>query len=202
MFYPALRAFVTAALAVCLPAAFGQSLTTPTVPSPSEIKRTPIPLDHLYRLFLESQIAIDKSAVELQQQGRMGQAVSRFAYRQRALHFSDGQMAAVRQAADQIEKDKADLWTKAMPLMLQDREWRKLNGRDAGHPPGHAQVDAWQKENEAKLRRTIVQLNRKLGPVAAAQLQSYIKAGASEASSGDRPLVHLPGNMPSMGVQR
>jgi hypothetical protein len=202
MFYPALRAFVTAALAVCLPAAFGQSLTTPTVPSPSEIKRAPIPLDHLYRLFLESQIAIDKSAVELQQQGRMGQAVSRFAYRQRALHFSDGQMAAVRQAADQIQKDKADLWTKAMPIMLQDREWRKLNGRDAGHPPGHAQVDAWQKENEAKLHQTIAQLNRRLGSIAAAQLRSHLMTAVSGAPPGAGPLIHLHGNMPSMGVQR
>jgi len=202
MFYPALRAFVTAALAVCLPAAFGQSLTTPTVPSPSEIKRTPIPLDHLYRLFLESQIAIDKSAVELQQQGRMGQAVSRFAYRQRALHFSDGQMAAVRQAALQIQKDKADLWTKAMPIMLQDREWRKLNGRDAGHPPGHAQVDAWQKENEAKLHQTIAQLNGRLGPIAAAQLRSHLMTAGSQAPPGAGPLIHLQGNMPSMGVQR
>jgi len=192
---------LTLFLVVCLPAAFGQSLTTPTVPSPSEIKRTRIPLDHLYRLFLESQIAIDKSAAELQQQGHMREAATRFTYRQRALHFSDGQMAAVRQVAHQIQNDKADLWAKAMPIMLQDREWRKLNGRDAGHPPGHALVDAWQKENEAKLRRTIAQLNRKLGPLAAARLQSYIKAGESEARSGDHPLIHLYMNAPSVGVQ-
>jgi hypothetical protein len=201
MFYPALRAFVTAALAVCLTAAFGQSPTAPAVPSTSEIKRARIPLDHLYRLFLESQIAIDKRAAELQQQGRMRDAASRFHYRQRALNFSDAQMAAVRQAAQKIQKDKADLWTRAMPLMLQDREWRKLNGPAAGHPPGHAQVDAWQKENEAKLHQTIAHLNRKLGPIAAARLQSHLKAAATE-SLADGPLVHLHTNTPAMGVQR
>lgn len=193
-------AFV-AVLAVCLPAAFGQSPTTTAVSSSSEIKRTQIPLDHLYRLFLESQIAIDKSAVELQQQGRVREAASRFQYRQRALHFSDAQMVAVRRAALQVQKDKADLWTKAMPIMLQDREWRKLNGRDAGHPPGHAQVDAWQKENEAKLHQTIARLNRTLGPIAAAQLQSHLEAAASEALPGDGPLVHLHVSTPGMGVQ-
>ena len=195
-------AFVTAALAVCLPAAFGQSPTTPAVSSPSEINRTQIPLDHLYRLFLESQIAIDKSAAELQEQGRVREAASRFQYRQRALHFSDAQMVAVRRAAQQVQKDKADLWTKAMPIMLQDREWRKLNGRDAGHPPGHAQVDAWQKENKAKLHQTIARLNRTLGPIAAAQLQSHLEAAVSEGLPGDGPLVHLHVSTPSMGVQQ
>lgn len=202
MVYPALRAFVSAALAVCLTAAFGQSSPMPAVPSSSEIKRTRIPLDHLYRLFLESQIAIDKSAAELQQQGHVREAASRFEYRQRALHFSDAQMAAVRKAAQKIQKDKADLWTKAMPLMLQDREWRKLNGPAAGHPPGHAQVDVWQKENEAKLHQTIAQLNRRLGPIGAAQLRSHLMTAESEATPGAGPLIHLHGNTPSMGVQR
>lgn len=202
MFDPALRAIVIAILAVGLTPAFGQSLTNPVVPDASEIKRSRIPLDHLYRLFLESQIVIDKSAVELRQQGRARDAASRFQYRQRALQLTDAQMAAIREAAQKIQKDKADLWTKAMPLMLQDREWLKLNGRTTGHPPGHAQVDAWQKENEAKLHQTIAQLNRRLGPIAAAQLRSHLIAARVQSPPASGPLINLHGSTPGAGVQQ
>ncbi len=202
MFYPALRVLLTVVLAVGLTPAFGQSLTNPVVPDASQIKRSRIPLDHLYRLFLESQIAIDQSAVELQKQGRVREAASRFQYRQRALNFTDAQMAAVRWAAQKVQKDKSELWTKAMPLMLQDREWRKLNGPSAGHPPGHEQVDAWQKENDAKLHQTIAQLNRTLGPIAAAQLRSHLLTAVVQAPATSGPLVHLHGNNAGMGVQQ
>ncbi len=196
---PCKHPLVLALSLLCSTSAFGQSVTTPTSPNPSEIKRVSIPLDHLYRLFLESQIAIDNSAAELQRHGQLREAAFRRQYRQQSLHLSDVQMAAVRQAAQQAQKDKTDFWTKAMPTMLQDREWRKLNGPTAGHAPGHAQVDAWQKDNEAKLHRTIAQLNRRLGPSAAARLQSHIQSGESKVPASNHPLIHLQSVVP--GVQ-
>ena len=188
---------------LCSLTVFGQSVATPTVPTPLEMKRSPIPLDHLYRLFLESQVALDKSSAELQKQGHAREAAFRRQYRQTALHFTNAQMAAVRQAAQKAQQDKADLWAKAMPTILQDREWRKLNGPNAGHAPGHSQVDAWQKDNEAKLRQTIADLNRKLGPVAAAQLQSHITRSESPSLPSDHPLIHFPtSSSDPSGVQR
>ena len=59
--------------------------------------------------------------------------------------------------------------------MDQDREWLKLNGRFAGHPPGHAQVHQLQKAMEAAILQTITNVNRKLGPLAAAQLRTYLR---------------------------
>jgi len=193
------RALVLVLPLLCSMAAFGQQGAV-TVLDPSEVKRTQVPLDHLYRLFLESQIAIDKSAADLQRHRRMREAVSRFDYRQKALHFSDGQMSAVRQAAHQVHKERDDLWTKAMPTMLQDREWRRLNGPAAGHAPGHDQVDAWQKEYEANLHQTVARLNSRLGPMAAARLQAYIQRGESHSAPTDRPLIRL--QPPISGVQR
>lgn len=105
---------------LCSSAVFGQQTTRPIPSSLPRANRGP--LDDLYRFFLESQIYFDKTAAELQQKGRIRDAARHRQYVQSGLHFNATQMAAVRQAAQQMQKDTADAWSKAMPTMLQDRE--------------------------------------------------------------------------------
>jgi len=74
---------------------------------------------------------------------------------------------------------------RVMPIIYQDQEWIRLNGRSAGHPPGHAQVRGLQEERETVIKRNVAELNRKLGPSAAAQLQAHI-----EKEWGPRVTIH------------
>jgi hypothetical protein len=133
------------------------------------------PLHHLYWYFLRFQRHIDERAAMLEQQGQAPEAARLRYLLQKELHFSNAQAVILREAGLQMEKDADAIWAKAMPIMLQDREWRKLNGRSAGPPPGHALVNAWQEERETVIKNAVARLNRRLGPTAAARLQAHIE---------------------------
>jgi len=135
----------------------------------------PAPLHRVYWHFLRYQRHLDQRAATLKQQGQPEAAQEMRTHLQRELHFSNAQIAILRQAGLQMERDADAVWAKAMPIMLQDREWLKLNGRSAGPPPGHAQVHALQEEREGVIRDAVAQLNRRLGPKAAARLQARIE---------------------------
>ena len=133
------------------------------------------PLHHVYWHFLRLQRHFDERAATLEQQGQTKEAQRVRTLLQKQLRFSNAQMAILRQAGQQMERDADAVWAKAMPIMVQDRAWLKLNGRSAGPPPGHAQVHALQEEREAVIRDAVARLNRRLGPTAAAQLQAHIE---------------------------
>ena len=107
---------------------------------------------------------------------RRKEAAYRRQHIQTNLRFNNMQMAAIRRAAQQMQADTADLWSKARPIIDQDHEWLKLNGRFAGQPPGHSQVHALQQQNEAAFLQVIAKLNHKLGPAATARLQVHLKS--------------------------
>lgn len=172
---PRRSALVLVLSLLCWLSAFGEP-AAPAVLSPSQVQHTPIPLDHLYRHFLDYQTYLDKRAIELDQQGQRRSAAYHRQHLQTSLHFTNAQMAAIREAVGRMQADTANMWTKARPIIDQDHEWLKLNGRNAGHPPGHAVVDGMQKENEAAFKQTIAKLNRKLGPIATARLQAHLKS--------------------------
>ena len=65
---PRRSALVLVVFILCSVAAFGEP-AAPTVPGSLQAKRTSMPLDHLYRHFLESQIYFDKEADKQQQKG-------------------------------------------------------------------------------------------------------------------------------------
>jgi hypothetical protein len=161
--------------AVSVSIAFGQASaaidTRPAAPFASH----PAPLHHVYWHFLRYQRHLDQRAAVLEQQGQPTEAQEVRTHLQRELHFSNAQAAILRQAGQQMEKDANAVWAKAMPIMIQDREWLKLNGRSAGPPPGHAHVHALQEEREGVIRDAVAELNRKLGPKAAARLQARIE---------------------------
>jgi hypothetical protein len=161
--------------AVSVSVAFGQASaandTRPTAPFTSN----PAPLHHVYWHFLRYQRHLDQRAAALEQQGQPTEAQEVRTHLQRELHFSNAQAAILREAGLQMEKDANAVWAKAMPIMIQDREWLKLNGRSAGPPPGHAQVHALQEERETVLKNAVGELNRRLGPKAAARLQARIE---------------------------
>ncbi len=161
--------------AVSVSIALGQASaaidTSPATPFASH----PAPLHHVYWHFLRYQRHLDQRAAALEQQGQPTEAQEMRTHLQRELHFSNAQAAILRQAGLQMEKDVNAVWAKAMPTMLQDREWVRLNGRSAGPPPGHAQVHALQEERETVMKNAVARLNRRLGPKAAAQLQARIE---------------------------
>jgi len=142
---------------------------------PAAVQSRPAPLHHLYWNFLRSQRYFDRRASDLEQQGRTADATEMRNHLQTDLHFSNAQAAILRQEALRMEQDANAVWAKAMPIMLQDREWLKLNGRSAGPPPGHAQVHAMQEERETVIKESVARLNRRLGPMAAARLQARIE---------------------------
>jgi len=143
--------------------------------TPPNARPHPAPLHHLYWHFLRYQRHLDQRAATFEQQGQAKEAAEMRHHLQKELHFSNAQAAILRQAALQMERDADAIWAKAMPIMMQDREWLKLNGRSAGPPPGHAQAHALQEERETVIKNAVVRLNRRLGPVAAAQLQARIE---------------------------
>ena len=196
---PRRSALVLVVFILCSVAAFGEP-AAPTVPSSLQAKRTSMPLDHLYRHFLESQIYFDKEADKQQQKGQPQQATRLHNYYQNSLQFNNLQMHAIRQAALQMQEDTDELWTQARPIIDQDLSWRRINGPNAGHAPGHFQVDALQKANEASFLQIIARLNRTLGPVATARLQDHIQSHVTVRKLS-HPLITLHPSI-ATGVQQ
>jgi hypothetical protein len=168
-------ALVLLLCAVTVSIALGQAGVAYDANSTAQIPSNPVPLHHVYWHFLRYQRHLDQRAATLEQQGRPKEAQELRRHLQKELHLSNAQAAILRQAGEQMEKDSNAIWAKAMPIMIQDREWVRLNGRSSGPPPGHAQVHALQEEREGVIRDAVAELNRKLGPKAAARLQARIE---------------------------
>ena len=170
---PAALALLLCSMAVSI--ALGQASAAYDANSTAQPPSKPVPLHHVYWYFLHYQRRLDQRAVTLEQQGKPKEAQEARRHLQNELHFSNAQIAILREAGQQMEKDANAVLAKAMPIMIQDREWLKLNGRSAGHPPGHAQVHALQEERETVLKDAVAELNRRLGPKAAGQLQARLE---------------------------
>ena len=155
--------------------ALGQASGINDAGASAQLPSHPAPLHHVYWHFLRYQRHLDERATTLERQGQIEEATKLRHHLQDELHFSNRQIAILRQAGLQMEKDVNAVQAKAMPIMYQDREWLKLNGRSAGPPPGHAQVHVLQEERETVMKNAVDRLNHRLGPKVAAQLQARIE---------------------------
>lgn len=138
----------------------------------------PVPVAHLYLQFFSADAYLEKEADRLQQKGQYEQArlirKHLLSHLQRDLRFTNAQAAIVHSCGARILQDRKDIWDRAMPIMENDRQWLKVNGRLAGPPPGHSQVHEFQTELETLLTNDVTQLNQELGSDAAARLLIYI----------------------------
>ena len=153
--------------------AFGGAADPPSVDKITS--RRPVPLHHLYFHFLRFQSHLDKRAVTLEQEGRTKDAQELRNQLQKELGFTNAQIVTLRRTSLQMDKNLDAIRLKAQPIIYEDRQWLRLNGRSAGPPPGHAQVHELQNEYEAVILKSVADLNRKLGPAAASQLQARIE---------------------------
>src|SRR6516225_8286697 len=107
---------------------YGQQITPP-------LSRSTIPTHHRYMHFLRYQMYLDNRADLLDHQGQNAQATVLRTHLQHDLQFTDAQMAVLRTAGLQMKSDLAGIQAQAMPIVSQDRQWLKANGRKTGPPP-------------------------------------------------------------------
>lgn len=157
---------------VCLGLSYGQRTAPQTGAAP--LAKRPIPAHHRYMHFLRYQMFLDKKADLLDQQGENDKAVVLRNHLQKDLKFTDAQIGVLRQAGLQMKSDLAAIQAQAMPIVLQDRQWLKANGRNAGSPPGASAVHQLQQQREALLLTMVDQINAQLDPQARAKLGAYV----------------------------
>jgi hypothetical protein len=113
---------------------------------------------------------------------------------QNDLRFTNAQIATLRKVGSQMEKALAAIEADASPLISQDRQWIKLNGRAAGPPPGHARVHELQEQRETTMKNAVADVNTQLGTAASAHLQAYIQ---THVVVHKVHRVHKPNDLPS-----
>jgi uncharacterized protein YdcH (DUF465 family) len=170
----------------------GQTILDPAAGAASN---HPIPLHHKYRYFLLYQMKLDQKADTLDRQGRTEDAASVRNHLQKDLHFTDEQIAVLRQAGLQLKDNLDGIRLKAAPILAEDRKWLRTNGRSAGPPPGADQIHSLQKQQETIMKDAVDHLNKQLGPEPAARLQSYVDthiAGHTTHFSQRKPTIGTP----------
>ena len=165
-------------LLLCLiaPLALGQSLVRPPV-SPEDLQVAPtvriVPRSHYYLNFFRFESVLQQQADSLEKEGRTEEAKHLRDHLQEDLKLTNRQAAILRKARTRMLNDYQDGWNKAMPILLQDRQWHSLNGWQSP-APGHDQVHQIQTDQEAAVEADYAALRRQLGAQLAARLDAYI----------------------------
>lgn len=172
----ALYNLVSLALVVCAtaPVVLTQAALTNRPFNPDTRKHTPPSLPAQYFYLLRLQLHLDQEADRRQQRGLQKEADELRSHVQGQLHFSDDQAGILRQVATEYDGEYRAINIEVAPIAKADRDWVKANGKAAGPPPNRAQVHDFGLRRKAALEDAIRELNSRLGPDGAAQVQSYL----------------------------
>lgn len=190
----AFAAQVTAFLCLLAGApAFGQTAGTPN----SSPTATPgaVPLRSLYKHFLAVQNQLDVVAAAHDQQGKDGSGLR--SHYQRLLGFTETQFALIRQSAVDLKAALQEQDIKAMTIIDGLRPPRSVTRPTASGPPQiPPEVVELQNERDALIDQQIAALRNKLGPEAAAKLDTYLQT----VFGSNVKVLPLPSSVPPHGA--
>jgi hypothetical protein len=173
----------------------GQTRDPHRVFNPDKRGQAPPSLPAQYFYLLRLQLHLDQEADRRQQRGLQKEAEELRSHVQGQLHFRDDQAAILRQVATEYDDMYRAINIEVAPIAKADRDWVKAHGKAAGPPPNRAQVRDFGLRRKAALEDAIRELNSRLGPDGAAQVQSYLARIFSPENRNTRlrfyPPLHL-----------
>jgi len=190
-----IRASVGFLLVLMIRPGLGQQLVSQQLPSVRKASRAP--LSHIYMHFLLYQNHLDRAAAAREKEGKDGSWLRD--HFQQVLGFTASQFAIVRVGARQLEDDLKANRDQAIAVIEADR---------TSHPDhtGAARVRAVpspQLEDLVKQREDLIEhaeadLDRKLGPEAAAKLQAFLKNNFIRNTTSRPPYVRPQSSLPML----